>query len=156
LADPETGKTVSFTPAVSRKDAWIHAVSPDGLTALVRVDEGKWRLHDLPSGELRAEWTDEEATSGHTYTPDGKSMAVWEQQKETWSLKLRSVSDLTTRTILANQKDPGWLVFAPDGKTFARELPGNARPWRDWELRDTATGKLLSTIPMPDDVPLFS
>jgi WD40 repeat protein len=155
VADPETGTTVAFVPAVTRGEAWVHAVSPDGSTALVMTEAGKRRLHDLPSGELRAEWADDENAGTYTYTPDGKFLAYWEQRNEFWSLKLRRVSSLSTQTVLANQKYAGWINFATDGKTFARELPRDAVQPAAWEVRDTATGKLLGTVPNSNET-MFS
>jgi WD40 repeat protein len=157
LLDPVTGKTLSFDPPVERDKAWIRAVAPDGLTALVGTDEGKRRLYDLPRGELRAEWEDDEPARGSTYTPDGKFLALWEQKKkDQWTLKLRGVFELSTRSVLENQEDRPWMVFAPDGKIFALERPRLRYAVSNWEFHDTATGKLLGTSPELDAVPHFS
>jgi WD40 repeat protein len=157
LLDPVTGKTVSFAPPVERDKAWIRAVAPDGLTALVECEGRKWRLYDLPRGELRAEWEEDEPAWGSYYTPDGKFLALWEQKKkDQWVLKLRGVFELSTRTVLENQKQRHWITFAPDGRTFALEMPRPGYGVSRWEFHDTATGKLLGTSPEWDQGPLFS
>jgi WD40 repeat protein len=135
LLNAETGKLVSFNPAVPMEGASI-SVASNGQMALVSVEK-QFRLYDLPEAKLRKEWVDTDQRQTVGFSADGKSLVVWKRLKAGWSLEVEELNG-QTRAILEGQREPGSVKFAPTGKAFIL---------RDWELRDAATGKLLGTVP---------
>jgi WD40 repeat protein len=135
LLNAETGKLVSFNPAVPIEGASI-SVASNGLMALVSVEK-QFRLYDLPEGKLRKEWLDTDQRQTVGFSADGKSLVGWKRLKAGWSLEVEELNG-QTRTILEGQREPGSVKFAPNGEVFIL---------RDWEIHDTAIGKLLGTVP---------
>jgi WD40 repeat protein len=146
LLDIETGKVVSFTPAVSSESGWIRP-APDGRTALVGAGDGQLRLFDLPGAKLRAEWQERKTHLAADFTPDGKSLCVWEKRETGWALELWSVAGLDRRPVLEKRRQPGYVRFAPNGKTFAlADRAAEGTPF-SVGVYEAATGKRLLELP---------
>lgn|GEM_PF-4653416 len=146
VIDAATGKVVSFSPAVPLQKGSI-AVAPDGQTALVRADDGKVRLFDLPTAEVRAEWTETADCFIDGFTANGKSVIIWEKRRTGWALELWTTTGLDRQTILDKRFQPEYARFSPNGKTFTLAVWRPNRTFSHVEVRETATGKLLLTLP---------
>lgn len=167
LCNTETGAVVTVDTDEkfgSLYDPWF---SSDGLLVCTASERGPIRIHSLPDCKLVSELPrpqpNPKQADGNPFfrnkpvagfTPDGKGLAVWDCRQGEWTLYLHELGTSTRRVLLDKQAGPGFIHFSPDGKTYAR-FTGPDRGYHylahqsiyDWELRELATGRLLSTCP---------
>ena len=115
--------------------------APDGtVLASVRYD-GKFRLWDVATGELKTELTEHKGeVSSLSFSPDGKTLASGSRDAGEHAVLLWDVETGTLKTKLVGHTGSVYSVsFSPDGKTLAS---GDAWPDYNLLLWDVATGTL--------------
>jgi WD40 repeat protein len=123
------------------------AFSPDGKVLAAACMDGKLRLFDGRTGELKAVWDDDSARGMWVvFAPDGKSLV---SQSRDNTVKVWDVETAKVRRTLQGNK--AWVMaaaFSPDGKLFAtggivrendRVTGGEVILWdgQTWELKHT-------------------
>jgi RNA polymerase sigma factor (sigma-70 family) len=125
------------------------AFSPDGKLLAAGCADGKLRLFDGRTGELKKVWNDDVASAWWiVFSPNGKTLVSQSSDKtvKVWDVETAKVS----RTLKGNKASVMSVAFSPDGKLFAtggivREkdkiIGGEVILW------DAETGDLKHTLP---------
>jgi RNA polymerase sigma factor (sigma-70 family) len=125
------------------------AFSPDGKLLAAGCADGKLRLFDGRTGELKKVWDDDVARAWWVvFSPDGKTLVSQSRDKtvEVWDVQTAKV----LRTLQGNKASVMAAAFSPDGKLFATggivreddEVTGG-----EVILWDAQTGELKHTLP---------
>jgi WD40 repeat protein len=150
LYDTETGdETVIEDPGRGGHDGIEFA--DDGRAVSVTSPKGVIRVYGLPGGRLLRELPAAgQGQHAAGFAPGGKELLVWTREGGSWSLAIHDLAGNTRRVLIEKQAVPGRVVFAPDGRTFARvpAREGDYYPDGDWEIRDAATRKVRGRVPV--------
>jgi len=124
----------------------------DGQLLSVRCDDNVIRIYELPGGKLVCtlpKLGDEQYAA--VFTNDGKRIANWVRHGGEWSLDLIDIANGERRSVLRQKPVAGKLVFARDNAVFAWLPLSDEWPWGtpsgDWEVRETASSRLLARAP---------
>jgi RNA polymerase sigma factor (sigma-70 family) len=124
------------------------AFSPDGKLLAAACMDGKLRLFDGRTGELKKVWDDDSARWWVVFSPDGKTLVSQSRDKtvKVWDVEAAKV----LRTLQGNKASVMAVAFSPDGKLFAtggivrekdKVAGGEVILW------DAKTGDLMHTVP---------
>ena len=125
------------------------AFSPDGKLLAAGCADGKLRLFDGRTGELKKVWDDDVARAWWVvFSPDGKTLVSQSRDKtvKVWDVQTAKV----LRTLQGNKASVMAVAFSPDGKLFAtggivrendKVTGGEVILW------DAQTGDLKHTLP---------
>jgi WD40 repeat protein len=139
-ADGESG----FSEAVTSL-----AFSPDGKLLAAGCMDGKLRLFDGRTGELKKVWDDDIARfASVVFSPDGRTLV---SQSRDMTVKVWDVQTAKVlRTLQGNKASVTAVAFSPDGKPFAT----GGSVWENDKvtggeviLWDAQTGDLKHTLP---------
>jgi WD40 repeat protein len=122
--------------------------SPDGKLLAAACMDGKLRLFDGRTGELKKVWDDDSARWWVVFSPDGKTLVSQSGDKtvKVWDVETAKVR----RTLEGNKAGVMAAAFSPDGKLFAtggivrendKVTGGEVILW------DAQTGDLKHTLP---------
>jgi WD40 repeat protein/predicted DNA-binding protein (UPF0251 family) len=139
------------------------AFSPDGKLLAAGCADGKLRLFDGRTGELKKVWDDDVARAWWVvFSPDGKTLVSQSQDKtvKVWDVQTAKV----LRTLQGNKASVTAAAFSPDGKLFAtggivsendKVTGGEVILWdaKTWDLKHTLPGLTMpvSTLSFPPD-----
>lgn len=140
------------------------AFSPDGKLLAAACMDGKVRLFDGRTGELKKVWDDDRGTPAWwiVFSPDSKTLVSRSQDK---TVKVRDVE--TAKVLRTLQGNKAWVTaaaFSPDGKLFAtggivkendKVTGGEVILWdaETWDLKHTLPRQTLpvSTLSFSPD-----
>jgi RNA polymerase sigma factor (sigma-70 family) len=125
------------------------AFSPDGKLLAATCEDGKLRLFDGRTGELKKVWDDDSAKAWWwvVFSPDSKTLVSTSHNTVTvWDVETAKVR----RTLQGNKGDVTAAAFSPDGKLFATggNVTENGKVTAgEIILWDAQTGDLKQTLP---------
>ena len=120
---------------------WDFEYSPDSATLATASSDGKVRLWDVETGEIR--YTLEHPNVGEVYdvafSPDGSLLA---SANSDWKVRLWDVETGEIHRTIVGHNGPVWSVaYSSDGKMIASSSADATRTW------DAATGTPLHRLP---------
>jgi WD40 repeat protein len=155
LWDVQKEKLIGGTKEVKQNEAGSDlgeaanslAFSPDGKLLAAACMDGKLRLFDGRTGELKKVWDDDSGRWWVVFSPDSKTLVSQSRDKtvKVWDVEKAKV----LRTLQGNKGSVTAMAFSPDGKLFATggivmekdKVVGEVILW------DAKTGDLKHTLP---------
>lgn len=143
------------------RDIMSFLIAPNGAGALTTYGGGLVRLHDMPSGAIRREFTvDGSEATGIVFSPDGKQIAYG---KLNGLIHLdECASGRRIMTLRGQDSSSGGIVFSPDGKTlYSSAADGIIRGWNISTVVESGvlsghTGYVYPVVFSPDGATLAS